>query len=87
VSGGGPWRPRGIRALVRDEWRGAGRGGLLAADPRVRILRRVLGTYPEVCHIVPDRISLEASTGDRVLDTVVQFLRRQQWLVTSVVVE
>ena len=61
--------------------------GFLDADPRIRTLRRVLVTYPEVRHILPDRISLEASTEARTLETVTRFLQRQQWLVTAVVTE
>ncbi len=53
----------------------------------MRTLRKVLVTYPEVRHIVADRISLDAGAEKRVLDTLVQFLQRQPWLVTSVVVE
>ncbi len=79
--------PRRIRLLFQDEWAGPGGRGLLAADPRVRTLRRVLVTYPDVRHIVPDRISLEPTADDRLLDTVAQFLQRQHWLVRSVVVE
>jgi hypothetical protein len=44
-------------------------------------------TYPDVRHILPDRISLAPETDARVLDTVVLFLRRQQWLVSAVTVE
>jgi len=44
-------------------------------------------TYPEVRHILPDRISLEATTDPRTLETVSRFLQRQQWLVTVVVTE
>lgn len=61
--------------------------GLLAADPRVRTLRRVLVTYPDVRHILPDRISLEATADPRVLDAVAHFLQRQHWLVKSVALE
>jgi hypothetical protein len=47
----------------------------------------VLVSYPEVRHILPDRISLEPTAEARTLETVVRFLERQQWLVKSVVVE
>lgn len=76
-------RPRVIRVHFRDEWAGPG-GGLFAPDPRVRTLRRVLVSYPDVRHILPDRISLDPDADDRVLDTIAQFLQRQQWLVRSV---
>ena len=79
--------PRGIRVLFQKEWAASERRGLLAPDPRVRTLCRVIVTYPEVRHIGPDRISLDGAADARVLDTVARFLERQQWLVKSVVVE
>src|SRR5439155_915048 len=60
---------------------------LLGPDPRLRTLRKVLVSYPAVRHILPDRISLEASADGRTLDAVARFLERQHWLVKSVVVE
>jgi hypothetical protein len=78
---------RAIRVLFQKEWTAAERRGLLAPDPRVRTLCRVLVTYPEVRHIAPDRISLDATADARTLDTVSRFLERQHWLVKSVVVE
>ena len=74
--------PRRILVRLRDEW--AGERGLFASDPRVRTLRRVLVSYPEVRHILPDIISLEGVVDARVVDTMTQFLQRQQWLVKSV---
>ena len=44
-------------------------------------------TYREVRHILPDRISLVPETDSRVLETVMLFLRRQQWLVSEVTVQ
>ena len=44
-------------------------------------------TYPDVRHILPDRISLAPDTEPRVLETVIRFLQRQQWLVSTVVSE
>jgi hypothetical protein len=82
-----PGTPRGIQIHFREEWAGPRGKGLLAPDPRVKTLRKVLVTYPEVRHILPDRISLEPGTDARVLDTVVGFLQRQHWLVKSVAVE
>jgi hypothetical protein len=79
--------PRGIRVLFQKEWATSERRGLLAPDPRVRTLCRVIVTYPEVRHIAPDRISLDGSADARILDTVARFLERQQWLVKSVVIE
>ena len=53
----------------------------------MRTLRKVIVTYPDVRHILPDRISLESGTDPRVLETVIRFLQRQQWLVSLVVIE
>lgn len=81
-----PAPPRLIRVHFRGEW-GSRRSGLLSSDPRVRTLRKVLVTYPEVRHILPDRLSLDPGTERRVLDTVARFLERQHWLVKSVAIE
>ena len=70
--------------LVRGEWSGQ---GLLSSDPRIRTLRKVLVTYPDVRHILPDRISLEATADPTVVETLRHFLERQHWLVKSVIVE
>jgi hypothetical protein len=78
--------PRTIRVVFQKEW-AAERRGLLAPDPRVRTLGRVLVSYPEVRHIVPDRVSLDASAEAKTLETQVRFLERQAWLVKSVVLE
>jgi hypothetical protein len=76
---------RGIRLFFQSPY--AEGKGLLASDPRVRTLRRVLITYPEVRHILPDRISLDAGADPRTLDMVARFLERQHWLIKSVMVE
>ena len=78
---------RAIRVQCRREFALPDGQGLLTADPRARTLRKVLVSYPEVRHIRPDRISLDASVDARTIDTVVRFLERQHWLVASVVVE
>jgi hypothetical protein len=70
--------------LLRDEWGGQ---GLLSSDPRARTLRKVLVTYPDVRHVLPDRISLEPSVDPATVDTLRHFLERQHWLVKTVVVE
>ena len=72
---------------MREPWSLPEGRGFLDSDPRIRTLRRVLVTYPEVRHILPDRISLEAGTEARTLETVSRFLQRQQWLVSTVVTE
>ncbi|MBI2216508.1 MAG: hypothetical protein HYU51_04345 [Candidatus Rokubacteria bacterium] len=79
--------PRTIRVFVRGDWSSRDRRGLLSSDARVRTLRKVLATYPDVRHILPDRISLEAATEARTLETVARFLERQHWLVKSVAIE
>ena len=71
-----------IHVGLRAEW--AGPGGLLGGHPRVRTLRKVLVSYPDVRHIVPDCIRLHAHADTRTLASVTRFLERQQWLVTSV---
>jgi hypothetical protein len=79
--------PRTIRAVFRQPWNLPAGRGFLDSDPRVRTLRRVIVTYPDVRHILPDRISLAPDTDTRMLETVTLFLRRQQWLVSAVTVE
>ena len=78
---------RAIRVHCRREFALPEGQGLLTADPRARTLRKVLVSYPEVRHIRPDCISLDATADARTIDTVVRFLERQQWLVATVVVE
>lgn len=73
--------------MLRDPWGTPGGRGLLAPDARVRTLVRVLVSYPDVRHVLPDRVSLDAAADARVLETVARFLERQRWLVTSVIVE
>lgn len=79
--------PREIRVLFQREWAAPAARGLLASDPRIRTLRKVLVTYPEVRHILPDRVSLEPAAAAETLETLARFLQRQRWLVRSVVVE
>jgi hypothetical protein len=78
---------RTIRVQCRREFATPAGPGLLAPDPRARTLRKVLVSYPEVRHIRPDGISLDATADARTIDTVVKFLERQHWLVASVAVE
>lgn len=81
---------RSLRVGFQTEWdphtAGPGHHGLLAWDPRVRTLLRVLVSYPEVRYILPDRISLESSADPRTLETMARFLERQTWLVRRVAV-
>jgi hypothetical protein len=72
--------------VLREPWAAPGRG-LLTADARVRTLLRVLVSYPDVRHILPDRVSFVAAADARVLDSVARFVERQQWLVSAVIVE
>jgi hypothetical protein len=76
-----------IRVQCRREFATPEGPGLLSQDPRARTLRKVLVSYPEVRHIRPDLISLDATADARTIDTVVKFLARQHWLVASVAVE
>jgi hypothetical protein len=73
---------RGIRVSMQPASRN-GRG-LLDGDHRVRTLRKVLVTYPDVRHILPDRISFDAAVDPRVLEAIAGFLQRQQWLIETV---
>jgi len=73
--------------LLRGEWTAPEGQGLLSSDARVKTLRKVLVTYPDVRHILPDRVSLEDTTEATVVETLKHFLERQQWLVKSVVIE
>jgi hypothetical protein len=79
--------PRSIRVSCRGEFAAPTGQGLLTPHPRVRTLRRVLVSYPDVRYILPDRISLDAGADPRTLETVARFLERQHWLVTAVTVE
>jgi len=78
---------RALRILLRGEWSEPKGKGLLSSDQRMRTLRKVLVTYPDVRHILPDRVSLEATTEPAVVETLKHFLERQHWLLTSVVIE
>jgi hypothetical protein len=76
--------PRSIRLTFHPGW-GAPEGrGLLGEEARLRTLRRVLVSYPQVRHILPDRISLDPGAEARLLESVARFLQRQAWLVESV---
>ena len=81
---------RNLRVGFQTEWdphtAGPGHHGLLAWDPRVRTLLRVLVSYPEVRYILPDRISLDPGADPRTLETMARFLERQGWLVRRVAV-
>jgi hypothetical protein len=83
----GDAKPRTIRAVFRSPWVPPDGRGFLDSDPRVRTLRRVIVTYPDVRHILPDRISLEACADARTIETVTRFLQRQQWLISEVIAE
>ncbi len=75
---------RSITVVFRPGW-GAPEGkGLLGEQERICALRKVLVSYQEVRHILPDRISLDAGAEPRLLEAVARFLQRQGWLVQSV---
>ena len=75
---------RELRIVLKNEWKTQ---GLLSSDQRARTLRKVLVTYPDVRHILPDRVRLERGADAGVVETLRHFLERQQWLLTTVVVE
>ena len=56
----------------------------MAPDPRARTLLRVLVSYPEVRYVLPDRVGLEPGTDARLIETLMRFLGRQEWLITCV---
>jgi len=73
-----------ILLSFRPGW-GAPEGkGLFANDPRVRTLRRVLISYPETRHLLPNRIRMDRGADLRLVETVARFLERQRWLVETV---
>ena len=76
--------PRLIRVVFRANRDGR---GLLGPDPRLRTLRKVLVTYPEVRHILPDRVSLMPAAEREIVATMARFLERQHWLVKSATIE
>jgi len=75
---------RAIRVTLQAGWDRPAHRGLLDVDPRVRTLCRVLVSYPEVRHILPDRVSVEAFASPEVLEAMSRFLGRQRWLVRDV---
>ena len=79
---------RYLRASFLPAWdpgaEDAGRRGFMAADPRARTLLRVLVSYPEVRYVLPDRVGLEPGADARVIETLMRFLRRQEWLLSRV---
>jgi hypothetical protein len=77
---------RAIRVTLQEEWEWPAHRGLLDVDPRVRTLCRVLVSYPEVRHILPDRVSVEAVAAPEVLEAMSRFLSRQRWLVRDVTI-
>jgi hypothetical protein len=56
----------------------------MAPDPRARTLLRVLVSYPEVRYVLPDRVGLTAGADARLIETLMRFLGRQEWLITRV---
>lgn len=88
MSEAAPPPPRRLQLSFAPGWRpapdAAGRGGLLAADERMRTLLGILLSYPDVRHVLPDRISLDPATEPHVLETLRLFLERQRWLVRAV---
>jgi len=81
---------REVRLTFQPDWdpgpADPGRGGLLARDPKVRTLLKVLVSYPEVHYVLPDRIHLDQASDPRLIDTIQRFLERQSWLLRTVTV-
>ena len=79
-----------LRLVFHPDWDPTagvpGPRGLFAPDPRARTLLKVLVSYPEVRHVLPDRISLEAGADPRLLEVIARFLDRQRWLVKQVLI-
>ena len=75
---------RMIRVVFRADRDGR---GLLGSDPRLRTLRKILVTYPDVRHVLPDRVTLNATVDRQTLATIVRFLERQHWLIRSATLE
>jgi len=79
---------RWLRAEFQPAWvpgaEDAGRRGFMAPDPRARTLLRVLVSYPEVRYVLPDRVGLQAGADPRLIETLLRFLGRQEWLITRV---
>ncbi len=79
---------RWLRASFQPAWDPGvgdpGRRGFLAPDPRARTLLRVLVSYPEVRFVLPDRVGLDSAADARLIETLMRFLGRQNWLLTSV---
>lgn len=76
--------PRRIEVLFRGEWGVPEGRGLLGRDPRIRTIRKVLLSYSEVRHILPNKVSMDPGTDPRVLEAIARFLARQGWLVKAV---
>ena len=70
---------RMIRVVFRADRDGR---GLLGSDPRLRTLRKILVTYPDV-----RRVTLNATVDRQTLATIVRFLERQHWLIRSATLE
>ncbi len=79
-----PSPSRELLLSFQPAWAEATGKGLLGSDPRVRTLRRVLVSYPEVRHVLPDRIRVDLGADLRLLQSMAVFLERQHWLVKSV---
>lgn len=78
---------RGIVLVLQEGWREPHGRGLLTADSRVKTLVKVLVTYGEVRHILPNRVSLDSDADPHLLETMAKFLARQQWLVKAVEIQ
>ena len=82
---------RQVRIVFQPAWdpmaAAPGHRGLFSADPRVRTLLRVLASYPEVRHVLPDQVSLDSGASPPLIETIARFLDRQSWLVRRVEID
>jgi hypothetical protein len=76
--------PRAIRVVFQERWAPPRAKGLLDVDPKVRTLLKVILSYPEVRHVLPAEVSLEAGAEPHLLETLRKFIGRQGWLVKRV---
>ena len=75
---------RALRVIFQERWTPPRSKGLLDVDPRVRTLLKVILSYPEVRHVLPGEVSLDASAEPTLLETLGRFIGRQIWLVKRV---
>lgn len=78
---------REIRVTFHADRESPNGDGLHGGDARVRALLKILVAYPGVRHILPDRISLDATAEPGLLERIARLLAGQAWLVRSVEID